>query len=221
MSNLPKFSVILAIVFLFGCGKKSDSSGETVRTEPPKTDLHSAVVTGDLDVIRGHVKAGSDLNVLEPSRASTPLITAAALGKPEAARILLNAGADLNYQNADGSTALHTAIVFDHMEIVKILTEAGADLNIRNNQGATPLHTAAFLCRPEAVRMLLDKGADPLVKNNSGKTARETVEQPFEEVRAVYDAIGAGLKPFGLRLDYEYLKTIRPKIAEMLKQPQT
>ncbi|NIR47349.1 ankyrin repeat domain-containing protein [candidate division KSB1 bacterium] len=210
------------MIFTFvGCGNQDESSRQSAESQTtvsaPEVDLHSAVVTDDLEVIRQHIKAGSDLNVLEPSRASTPLITAAALGKTEAAKILIDAGADLNYQNADGSTALHTTAVFGKFEIAKILIDAGADLNIKNNDGATALHAAAFLCREEIVQTLLKNGADKTLKNKTGKTAFETVHSPFEDVKGVYDAIGAGLKPLGLKLDYDHIKTTRPKIAEMLK----
>ncbi len=216
-------TVILAfMLFTFNsCGNKykshqqAEESQTTVKV--PKVDLHSAVVTDDLEAIHQHIKACSDLNVLEPSRASTPLITAAALGKTEAAKILIDAGADLNYQNADGSTALHTAAAFGNTEAAKILINAGADLNKQNNDGSTALHAAAFLCRVEIVEALLEKGADKTLKNKMGQTALETVELPFEDVKGVYDAIGASLKPLGLKLDYDYIKTTRPKIAEMLK----
>ena len=201
--------ILIAILAFAGCTKQENPV--------PKIDLHSAVVTDNLDAIRQHIKADSDLNVLEPSRESTPLITAAALGKTEAAKILIAAGADLNYQNIDGSTALHTSAAFGKNEMAEILINAGADLNIKNNDGSTPLHTAAFLCRMEIVNALLEKGADKTVKNKTGKTAYEIVELPFENVKAIYDAVGAGLKPLGIMLDYDYIKSTRPKIAEMLK----
>jgi ankyrin repeat protein len=216
-------TVILALMLLtlVGCGNQDDSSQQSAESQTtvsvPKVDLHSAVVTGDLEVIRQHIKAGSDINVLEPSRASTPLITAAALGKTEAAKLLINAGADLNYKNVDGSTALHTAAAFGKTEIAKILINAGINLNSQNNEGATALHVAAFLCREDIVAALLEKGADKTLKNKAGKTAYETVKDPFEDVKDVYDAIGAGLKPLGIKLDYEHIKAARPKIAKMLK----
>ena len=47
--------------------------------------------------------------------------------------------------------------------------------------------------------------------------APTTVEAPFEDVKFVYDAVGAALRPLGLILDYDHIKTTRPKIAEMLK----
>ncbi len=216
-------SVILVLVlFIFaGCENRDRSSPHLAESQKivsvPTVDLHSAVVTGDLEIIRQHIKAGSDLNVLEPSHASTPLITAAAFGKTEAAKILVDAGADLNYQNADGSTALHTAAVFGKTEVVKILIDAGVDLNTRNNDGATALHAAAFFCRLEIVEILLKRGTDKTLKNKDGHTALETVEAPFEDVKFAYDVVGTALKPLGLKLDYDHLKTARPQIAEMLK----
>jgi hypothetical protein len=191
-------TVILALMFFtfVGCGNQDKPPGQSEESQTtvsvPKVDLHSAVVTDDLEVIRQHIKAGSDLNVLEPSRASTPLITAAFLGKTEAAKILIDAGADLNYKNIDGSTALHTAAAFGKTEAAKILIDAGADLNCQNNAGATALHTAAFFCHVEIVEALLEKGADKTLKNKAGQTAFE-------------------------KLDYDHIKTTRPKIAEMLK----
>ena len=110
--------VLLALMLLtfVGCGNQDKSPQQSAEPQTtvsaPKVDLHSAVFTDNLEVIRQHIKAGSDLNVLEPTRASTPLLTAAFLGKTEAVKILIDAGADLNYQNADGSTALHTAAAF-------------------------------------------------------------------------------------------------------------
>lgn len=217
------FKVILALMFLtsISCGNQDSSFQQSAESQvtisAPKVDLHSAVVTSDFEAIRQHIKAGSDLNVLEPSRASTPLITAAAFGNTEAAKILVNAGADLNYQNADGSTALHTAAAFGKTEIAKILIDVGTDLNLKNNHGSTALHSAAFFCRIEIIKALLEKGIDKTITNKAGQTASETVEAPFDEVKGIYDAVGASLKPLGLKLDYEHIKVARPKIAEMLK----
>ena len=205
------------LVTFVGCGNQDNSSQKSEAVSVPKVDLHSAVVQGNLEVIRQHIKAGSDLNVLEPSRSSTPIITAAAMGSVEAAKLLIDAGADLNYQNADGSTALHTAALFGKNEVAKMLMDAGINLDIQNNDGATALHTAAFFGNIELVDALLKKGADKSLKNKSGKTAYETVAGPFEDIKPVYDAIGAGLRPLGVVMDYEQIKAARPKIAEMLK----
>lgn len=216
-------AAMLAAMFvaLFGCGNqdKAPQQSDTTATTAaaPEIGLHAAIVAGDLDAIRQHIKAGSDLNEMEPTRASTPLITAAAFGKPEAANLLIDAGADLNAQNTDGSTALHTAAAFGKTEVAKLLIDAGIGLDIKNKEGSTALHTAAFMGHKEIVAAMLAKGADKTVKNGAGKTAYETVEAPFEEVKPVYDAVGAGLASMGVKLDYDYIKGVRPEIAEMLK----
>ncbi|MGB6121019.1 MAG: ankyrin repeat domain-containing protein [Bacteroidota bacterium] len=221
MRTITTTVLALMLFALVGCGNRDESPRQPAESQTigsaPKVDLHSAVVTDDLEAIRQHIEAGSDINVLEPSRASTPLITAAFLGKTEAAKILIDAGADLNYQNVDGSTALHTAAAFGKTEVAKILIDAGTDLNLQNNEGSTALHTAAFFCRVEIVEALLEKGADKTIENKTGQTVYEIVTIPFEDLKGVYDAVGAGLRPLGLKLDYDRIKTTRPKIAEMLK----
>jgi len=213
--------LVFTLLIIVGCAHQNKTPRQSAEAQTvvsvPKVDLHSAVVTDDIEAIRQHIQAGSDLNVLEPSRASSPLITAAFLDKTEAARLLIEAGADMNYKNADGSTALHTAAVFGKTGVARLLIDSGADLNDKNNSGSTALHTAAFFCRVEIVEALLEKGADKTLKNMTGQTALEVVEGPFEDVQAVYDAVGSGLKPLGLKLDYEHIQSTRPKIAEMLK----
>lgn len=216
-------SILLAImVFNFTVceaqEKSSQKSTETQKKGPvPRMELHAAVVTNNLDVIRKHIEAGSDLNVSEPSRASSPLISAAFMGNTEAANLLIEAGANLNYKNADGSTALHTAAAFGKTEVAKLLILSGIDINIKNKEGSTALHTAAFFCHTDIVEVLLEKGVDKTIKNKSGKTALDVVETPFDNVKGIYDAVGAALKPLGLNLDYDHIKATRPIIAAMLR----
>jgi len=141
MRTIGTATLALMLFTFLGCGNQDKSPQQSAESQTtvsaPKVDLHAAVVLDDLEALRQHVKAGSDLNALEPSRASTPLITAAAFGKTEAAKILIDAGADLNYQNNDGSTALHTAAFFCSIEIVKALLEKGADKSLKNRMGQT------------------------------------------------------------------------------------
>ena len=67
--------------------------------------------------------------------------------------------------------------------------------------------------------MLLDNGADRNLENNFGSTALESVSGPFDNVKVIYDQFSKDLGPLGLKLDYEYIKATRPKIAEMLNNP--
>ncbi len=97
----------------------------------------------NIDAVKQHIAAGSDLNVKDPFGGSSPLITAAVFGKNEEAKILIDAGADLNFRNNDGSTALHSAAFFCRPEIVKMLLDKNADKTIKNNFGATAYETVA------------------------------------------------------------------------------
>ena len=125
-------------------GKKSKSNAST-NTESvvakPKMNIHTAVLSGNLEVVKQHIKAQTDINGKDAMSGSTPLISAASFGKKEIAKALIDAGADLAIKNNDGSTALHAAAFFCRIEIVQMLIDAKADKTIRNNFGATPRET--------------------------------------------------------------------------------
>ncbi len=118
---------------------KSDISNNTeTLVAKPEMNINAAVLSGNLEVVKQHIKAHTDINEKEAMSGSTPLITAASFGKNEIAKALIDAGADLAIKNNDGATALHTATFFCRVEIVQMLIDAKADKTIRNNFGATP-----------------------------------------------------------------------------------
>jgi len=123
--------------------RKDASLANKTEVKPPQVDIHTAVVTDNLEALKQHIAAGSDINEKDPYGGSSPLISAALFGKTEAAKILMNAGADLNVKNKDGSTALHTSAFFCRPEIVKMLLDKGADKTIKNNFGSTPYESVA------------------------------------------------------------------------------
>ena len=148
---------------------------------------------------------------------SMDIHAAALMGNLEAIQQHIKAGSDLNEKDEYGSSPLTIAATFGKTEVAKALIEAGADMNCKSNDGSTPLHTAAFFCRIEIVEALLKKGADKNVRNNYGSTALESISGPFDNVKGIYDQISKDLGPLGFKLDYEYVKETRPRIAEMLR----
>ena len=99
----------------------------------------------------------------------TPLHLAAT---PEIARLLLDAGADIQARNrhkfaGPGNSPLHGATYLDRPEVVRFLLERGADPNARDNAGLTALHLAAGIGWIDCARALLDGGADPNALTNS------------------------------------------------------
>ena len=66
---------------------------------------------------------------------STPLHEAAHKSSFAIAKLLLDAGADVNAQDTDGETPLHKAIRGDHMHAAWGLMSNGADIFIKNKRG--------------------------------------------------------------------------------------
>ena len=90
-------TMLLAILLaVAGCGKQDDSDKEK---RPPRVSLHMAALQGNLNAIRKHIGADSDLNKKD-AYGSSPLIVAATFGKTETARALIDAGADMTYEEA-------------------------------------------------------------------------------------------------------------------------
>lgn len=127
---------ILLIATIFAaCDQKKESSNTDVIA--PEIDIHTAVITNNLEAVKQHIEAGTNLNQKDPMTGSTALITAATFGKQEIAKALIDAGAKLEETNNDGSTALHSAAFFCEVEIVQMLIDAEVDKTLRNNFGAT------------------------------------------------------------------------------------
>jgi len=127
-------------------------------------DYYTAIRANDLARLKTLV-VGGEVNVKD-RHGATPLMYAAAVGNPDAVKILLAAGADPKTKNAFDATPLIWAAA--SMEKVRLLVDAGADVNVRSKQGMTPLLVAASTAGSiEIVRYLIGKGADV---NGSGKS---------------------------------------------------
>jgi uncharacterized protein len=135
-------AICIIIMSLTSCSQKSETKKTTAilkqEIAKPSIDIHGAVVAGDLEAVKQHIEAGTDINQKEAMSASTPLMSAVTFNKPKVVKALINANADLSVKNNDGSTALHTAAFFGRIDMVKMLLDAGADKTIKNNFGATP-----------------------------------------------------------------------------------
>ncbi|WP_075591439.1 ankyrin repeat domain-containing protein [Labilibacter marinus] len=137
--------LLLSLIAFGSCNsqaKENKAAANSSKTEIT-TDIHTAAYLGNLDEIKKHLKAGTDLNSTEPMGGSTPLISATVFGHNEVAIELIKAGADVNVQNKEGSTALHSAAFFCRTEIVKALLQHGAKKDIINKGGSTAAQSVA------------------------------------------------------------------------------
>ena len=106
-----------------------------------------------------------------------PLVDAAKNGDRVALQTLLNEGADVNAQAADGSTALLWASYRDDLESAELLIRAGADVNIANDLGATPIWAASRNGSAAMADELLAAGADPDASLLLGETPLVTASR--------------------------------------------
>ena len=128
---------ILIIALLIGCGQIVSAA------EEQRVDIWTAAASGNLEAIKQHLEAGTDVDAKEPPGGGTPLLVAAAFGRIEAAKLLIEKGANVNATSNDGATALHGAAFFCHTEIVKLLLGKGAVVDAKNIRGETPLDAVA------------------------------------------------------------------------------
>jgi uncharacterized protein len=144
IDSLIKATLLITVLMLVSCSSKENAAQESKSNfKAPDIDIHTAIVTDNIEAVKQHIAAGSDLNVRDPFGGSSPLISAAVFGKTEVAKLLINANVDLNFQNNDGSTALHTAAFFCRPEIVKLLLDKKVDKTLKNKFGATAYENVA------------------------------------------------------------------------------
>ena len=92
--------------------------------------------------------------------AKTPLLYAARDGSPEITRMLIDAGADIEQADANGTTPLLAAIINDNMATARTLIEAGANVNVADWYGQTPLWAAVDVRNLDVPGPTRDNGVD-------------------------------------------------------------
>lgn len=158
--------------------KGADVNAQTRQGETPGWILPNSVpgFGHGIGIVRGGLpERGSRYFI---PGALTPLLYASRDGRLDAAKILVDAGADLKKTDANGIAPLLMAISNDHMDVARYLIDRGADINVSDWYGRTPLWTAVEVRNMDedngsfengidrepvldVIRILLEKGADP------------------------------------------------------------
>jgi ankyrin repeat protein len=151
-----------------------------VWAEPGTADqLSKAILKSDSKAVRALVEAGTPVKALD-SKGFSPLVSTVMVGTLpantaealEIARVLLDAGADIEQQGPVGNTPL-SAASGQHRSpaFVELLLARGAPVNQRGYNDTFPLYHAVRQRRPEIAEVLVRHGADVKAANADGQTA--------------------------------------------------
>ena len=173
----------IATVLLVGCGESQQSAPapETKPVEPvagakaPDISIREAAESGNIEAVRQHIAAGTDVNAKDDDE-WTPLWYAAANGHMEIVSLLRKHGGTM--YNLEGwekpeakpvesvaeaaktdqspvktpNISIHAAVRTKNIVAVKQHLAAGTDVNVKDKVGGTPLHRAAWEGHKEVAR---------------------------------------------------------------------
>ncbi len=144
----------------------------------PDLDIFEAAALGRIDRVRTSILDDPGAVTRLSPDGFTALHLAAFFGKPEVAKMLIDAGAsvDTYTTNAFANQPLHSAAAGRHLEVCRVLLAAGANVDATQHGGYTPLHEAAQHGDVEMVELFLSAGADPAVTVPDGATPADLAE---------------------------------------------
>ena len=108
----------IAAVLLVGCGESQQSA------PAPDISIHEAVLFGNIEAVKQHLAAGTDVNERDED-GDTPLLHAALFGHKEIVELLIAKGADVNVRGFGGMTPLNMAADEGEKEIADLLRKHG------------------------------------------------------------------------------------------------
>lgn len=134
--------------------------------------VFEAAMTGESEVLKRLVQRDQNLATSYSNDGFTPLHLAAFFGNLEAARFLIEKGANVDAvaKNPMKVTPLHSAAARNQIEIASLLIDSGADVNAKQENSYTALHAAAQNGNLQLAELLLKHGANRNAKTDDGKT---------------------------------------------------
>ncbi len=142
--------------------------------------LERALQAGDLEAARFALGNPTDFANARDAYLNQPILSYAITWAPlELVRVLLEAGADPNYEDLGGFPSLLAAIDAprdDVPALLELLLEFGADVQQRGINDSTPLHHAVARNDVAAIGILLARGADP-----EARTRIDDLSTPLED----------------------------------------
>lgn len=159
--------------------QSATTASEPVETTAPEaqgataTGLHEAVKAGKPSLVKAALAQTTNLEIRD-AEDHTALMVAALEDRSTSARLLIQAGADVNAKSQQyGTSVLMMAAMKGYHEVVAELLAAGAKVNETNKSKFTALMLAARGNHKTVIQQLLNAGARKDMKDSSGKKAVE------------------------------------------------
>ncbi len=142
---------------LTGCDLNHDylsAASVTVTTPiPAPPPLIEATLAGEMVRVRSLLQTGTDPNLVYHT--NTALTYAARDGFTDIARVLIDAGADVNWIDGEGVTPLILSSFKNHIELVRLLLDHGANTDIKDQWDRTALDYALRRGEADPIAQLL------------------------------------------------------------------
>lgn len=199
------------------------------------TPLMIAARNGNAEEVKALIAAGVDIHEVDVDGRNAFMHTSIS-AKFDTAKLLLNAGADINSIDNNRNSAAHYCVMGrsemrSTRYIQQLLIKRKANLKIVNNLGMTPLMITAksgYLeysnnGRPKLTKILIDANVDVNFRNATGLTALQlAIKDDNEEIAELLIKAGAGPRrksdhDWEITLNAAKTDAIRAKYAAMMQ----
>lgn len=155
--------------------------------------IHIAILENNEDEVKQLILNGADVNASNAFYNKPLSIAAGGYGNAVIIKLLIEAGAQLNFQNKYGFTPLYLTVAEGYLDSAKALLKAGADPFLEDDMRGSALESAVNSGYSEIVKLILQKqmDIDMLIRLNT--FLHTAVEKKHLEI--VSDLLKAGADP--------------------------
>jgi ankyrin repeat protein len=183
--------------------------------------IFEAAKKGDIAALKAILEADPGLINAPGEVGRSPLQEAILAQQSEAAKFLIEVGADVNSRDGEGIGPLGYAAVMGDAALASLLIERGAKIDAQDSVlGGTPLHLAALRGRVDVVLLLVEKGAPLDVRTKDGRTPLAiAVERGKRDCAKILLARGAAADEsdeMGITLLHRAVLAADPELVKIL-----